>query len=141
MLKGHNLIGFTESKQGKKFLQSFSPVKENNLPGSFAVATDDEVNAAVNKATNAFAIYKTLSAEKKAVFLETIAEEIMAIGDELIQRAMLETGLPEARLIGERGRTVGQLKLFAELLREGSWVEAVIDTAMPDRKPLPRADI
>lgn len=141
MLKGHNLIGFSESKEGKKFLQSFSPVKENKLPETFAVATDNEVNTAVNKATTAFGIYKVLSAEKKAVFLESIADEIMAIGDELIQRALLETGLPEARLIGERGRTVGQLRLFAELLREGSWVEAVIDTAMPDRKPLPRADI
>src|SRR5687768_8332049 len=141
MLKGHNLIGFTESKEGKKFLQSFSPVKENNLPESFAVATDDEVNTAVNKAISAFSIYKTLNAEKKAVFLETIAAEIMAIGDELIQRAMLESGLPEARLIGERGRTVGQLKLFADILREGSWVEAVIDAALPDRKPLPRSDL
>ncbi len=141
MLKGHNLIGFTESKEGNKFLHSFSPVNKNNLAESFIIATEGEVNTAVEKATNAFAIYKNLDAEKKAVFLETIAGEIMATGDELIQRAMLETGLPEARLIGERGRTVGQLKLFAEVLREGSWVEAVIDTAMPERKPLPRPDL
>lgn len=141
MLKGHNLIGFTKSKQGKKFLQSFSPVQKSDLAESFAIATDEEVSTAVDKATTAFAIYKVLHPEKKAVFLETIAKEIMASGDELIKRAMLETGLPEARLIGERGRTIGQLKLFAELLREGSWVEAVIDTAIPDRKPLPRPDL
>ncbi len=73
--------------------------------------------------------------------METIAEEILAVGDALIQRAMLETALPEARLIGERGRTVTQLRLFASLLREGSWVEAVIDTPLPQRQPLPRADL
>jgi alpha-ketoglutaric semialdehyde dehydrogenase len=141
MLKGYNLIGFKESKQGNTFLQSFSPVNKNNLPETFSIATEDEVNTAVIKATNAFTFYKEYKAGEKALFLETIADEIMAVGDELIQRAMLETGLPEARLIGERGRTTGQLKLFAEVLKEGSWVEAVIDTAMPDRKPLPRADL
>jgi NADP-dependent aldehyde dehydrogenase len=65
----------------------------------------------------------------------------MQLGDALIERAHLESGLPQARITGERGRTVGQLKLFASLLREGSYVEAIIDTALPDRKPLPRSDL
>lgn len=141
MIKGHNFIGLTESYEGSDFLQSFSPVTQNTLPGQFAVATSSEVDAAVRKASVAFVEYKAKTAEEKAVFLETIAEEIMALGEELIQRAMLETGLPEARLTGERGRTTGQLKLFAEVLREGSWLEAVIDTALPERKPLPRVDL
>ena len=105
------------------------------------MATDEEIEEAATKSVAAFAVYKKTTPEQRAVFLETIAEEIMALGDALIQRANLETGLPEARLVGERGRTAGQLKLFAELLREGSWVEAVIDTALPDRTPLPRADL
>src|SRR4051812_5087869 len=141
MLKGHNLIGAVHSREGETFLQSFSPVTKEHLPEQFAVATSSEVNSAVEEASNAFRAYKAKTAEEKAVFLETIAEEIMAVGDELIQRAMLETGLPEARLTGERGRTMGQLKLFAEVLREGSWVEAVIDTALPERKPLRRPDL
>src|SRR3974390_720449 len=65
----------------------------------------------------------------------------MALGDDLIQRGHLETGLPEARLTGERARTVGQLKLFAQLAREGSWVDARIDHAIPDRQPVPKPDI
>lgn len=141
MLKGHNLIGFTESASGTEAIASFSTVEQQTLPGKFSIATEAEVNEAVAKATEAFGAYKVLAAEEKAVFLETIAEEIMALGEVLIQRAMLETGLPEGRLTGERGRTTGQLKLFAELLREGSWLEAVIDPALPERTPLPRADL
>lgn len=141
MLKGYNLVGQTESAEGDQFLESFSIVSNENLPGKFTIATAEEIDKAVAKATTAFEVYKLMAAEKRAVFLETIAAEITAIGEPLIERAMQESGLPEGRLQGERGRTTGQLKLFADLLREGSWVEAVIDTALPDRKPLPRADI
>lgn len=141
MISGNNLIGFSESKEGQIHLKAFSPVTKEDLPDEFAVATLEEIKAVTQKAAQAFSGYSKKTAEEKAVFLGTIAEEIMALGDELIQRAMLETGLPEARLNGERGRTVGQLKLFADVLREGSWVEAVIDTALPDRKPLPRDDL
>ena len=96
---------------------------------------------AIEKATVAFEIYRQTSFAERAEFLEAISDEIMQLGDALIERAHLETGLPEARITGERGRTVGQLKLFASLLREGSFVEAIIDTALPDRKPLPRSDL
>ena len=122
-------------------LKTFSTVTKDFLPGEFATTTISEINEVATNAAQAFLQYRKKTAAERAIFLESIADEIMALGDELIQRAMLETGLPEARLIGERGRTVGQLKLFAEVLREGSWVEAVIDIAMPDRKPLPRPDI
>jgi 2,5-dioxopentanoate dehydrogenase len=141
MLKGYNLIGQTESAAGDQYLRVFSTVSQQNLPEKFAVATAAEVDKAVAKAVAAFPLYKKVSTLERASFLETIAEEIILLGDELIQRAMQETGLPEVRLTGERGRTTGQLKLFAAVLKEGSWVEAVIDTALPDRKPLPRADI
>ena len=88
-----------------------------------------------------FEKFSAVTTEKRAAFLDSIAEEIMKLGDELLQRASAETALPEARLIGERARTTGQLKMFADLLRDGSWVEATIDRAQPDRKPLPKPDI
>src|SRR5690606_4542245 len=81
------------------------------------------------------------SPAERAAFLRAIAEEILALDSILLARAGSETGLPEGRLTGERGRTVGQLRLFAEVLEEGSWVGARIDTALPDRAPLPRPDL
>jgi 2,5-dioxopentanoate dehydrogenase len=141
MLRGYNRIGNTESGEGGSVLEAFSPVTGNNLPEKFLVATREEMEKAVSKAENAFVIYRDIPASQKALFLDTIADEILALGDELIERAMLESGLPEARLKAERGRTTGQLKFFGSLLREGSWVEAVIDTGQPERKPLPMPDI
>ena len=140
MLLGHNFIGFEKKSSGEKKLHAFSTVLKNNLPGEFSVATEQEINEAISKATAAFEIYKRTSFEQRADFLDTVADEIMKL-EELVERTHLESGLPEARITGERGRTVGQLKLFASLLREGSFVEAIIDTAMPDRKPLPRSDL
>jgi 2,5-dioxopentanoate dehydrogenase len=141
MVFGHNFIGFEKKASGEKKLLAFSTVLKNNLPGEFVIATQSEIQTAVEKATTAFEIYKRTSFEERAEFLDSIADEIMQLGDALIERAHLESGLPEARITGERGRTVGQLKLFASLLREGSFVEAIIDTALPDRKPLPRSDL
>src|SRR5215213_2060960 len=140
MISGHNFIGFEKKASGEKKLYAFSTVQKNNLTGEFAVATEQEINAAIAKATSAFEIYKRTSFEERAEFLDTIADEIMQL-EELIERAHLESGLPEGRITNERGRTVGQLKLFASLLREGSYVEAIIDTALPERKPLPRSDL
>ena len=141
MLKGFNLIGFKESVKGDQFLEAHNPVQQERLPEKFFIAVEEEVEEAVALAAKSFDQYRLLPAEKKAIFLDTIAQEILNLGDELIARAIIETGLTEPRLINERGRTVGQLKLFADVLREGSWVEAVIDEALPDRKPLPRSDI
>ncbi len=98
----------------------------------------DSLNHIISQSAEAFKIYSKFSGAKKAVFLRAIATEIEALGAELIQVTMAETNLPEARLIGERGRTCGQLRMFADLVEEGSWVEARIDTAIPDRQPLPK---
>jgi alpha-ketoglutaric semialdehyde dehydrogenase len=141
MLTGYNFIGFSRKASGKKKFSAFSTVLKSSLPGEFFAATEEETQEAVSKATTAFEPYRQISFADRADFLDAIADEIMQLGDELIQRCHLESGLPEARITGERGRTVGQLKLFAALLREGSFVEAIIDTALPDRKPLPRADL
>ena len=140
MISGQNFIGFEQKASGGKKLQAFSTVLKNNLQGEFITASESEIQQAVEKATDAFTVYRACSAER-AEFLETIGDEIMRVGDVLIERAHLETGLPEGRITGERARTVGQLKLFAFLLREGSFAEAIIDTAMPERKPLPRVDL
>jgi len=100
-----------------------------------------DVEAACIAAEAAFEPYRQASHEERAKFLEAIADEILAIGDELIVAAMRESGLPRARLEGERGRTVGQLKLFAQVVRAGDWMGVRIDPALPDRQPLPRPDL
>ncbi|MDP5091935.1 MAG: aldehyde dehydrogenase (NADP(+)), partial [Polaribacter sp.] len=107
----------------------------------FTEATKEEIEEAVNLASQAFKEFRTISGAKKAEFLNTIADEILALDDELIQMYCQETGLPEGRAKGERGRTVGQLRSFANLVAEGSWVEATIDLAQPTREPLPKSDI
>lgn len=108
---------------------------------AFAVHGPAEVDAACAAAAAAFDTYRATSREERAAFLEAIASEILAIGDDLIEAAMSESGLPRARLEGERGRTVGQLRLFADVVRKGAWQQLRIDPAMPDRQPLPRPDI
>nr|WP_319512149.1 aldehyde dehydrogenase (NADP(+)) [uncultured Draconibacterium sp.] len=102
---------------------------------------NDQINEIMLKAAEAFNVYKKVSAEKRATFLRTIGEEIMNIGDELVETVMAESNLPEARVRGERGRTVGQLNKFADLIDEGSWCEATIDVGDPGREPLPKPDI
>ena len=97
------------------------------------------INQVMQQAAEAFAPYKAVSPANKALFLESIADSIESLGDALIAKASEETNLPAARLTGERGRTTMQLRMFAQMLREGSWVEATIDTAVPDKNP-PKPD-
>ena len=103
--------------------------------------TPTQLNEVMTNAREAFAHYRKCKGQQRAAFLEAIIKEIEGLGVTLIQQAMEETNLPEVRLVGERTRTCNQLKQFADLLREGSWVEAKIDTALPDRTPLPKPDI
>lgn len=140
-LTGLNFIGNDLSGEGKEIFNAVNPAIDKKLLPDFHEATSNEINKAITKAEHAFPEYSKKSGKEKALFLETIAEEILALGDDLIKRCHEETGLSQARLTGERGRTVNQLKLFAELLKEGSWVEARIETAIPERQPLPKPDI
>lgn len=140
-LTGKNIIGENFSSENNVTFNAINPALGKTIDTAFHEATTNEVDVAVRKANEAFHLYRSKSGKEKAQFLDTIAEEILAIGDDLIKRCMEETGLPEARLVGERGRTVNQLKLFAQLLREGSWVDARIDTADAERKPLPKPDV
>ncbi|WP_047246648.1 aldehyde dehydrogenase (NADP(+)) [Maribacter thermophilus] len=125
----------------KDCFKAVNPATNEVLEGEFKNATISDINKAVNKATEAFQTYRKAENEQKALFLEQIATEIENLGDALIERGNLETALPVGRLQGERGRTMNQLRLFANVVREGSWVDARIDKAQPDRTPIPKSDI
>ena len=139
-LHGKNFIGDALGGEGPGF-QADNPATREPLPPDFHEATTVEINRAADLAEQAFEKSRRLSAEQIASFLDQVADQIVALGDGLIQRARAETALPEARLTGERARTVNQIKMFAQCVREGSWVDARIDRAMPDRKPLPKPDL
>lgn len=140
-LQGTSLIAGTMGQTGGKTFKAYSPATASELEPAFHEASADEVDRAMTAAADAFTDYRNRSPQERAKFLESIADEIEALGDSLIERASAETGLPAARITMERGRTCGQLRLFAKVVREGSWVDARIDTAMPDREPMPRSDI
>ena len=141
MITGKNYIGNALSAKGDVTYKTFNPKLNIQNETTFTEATPAEIEMACLLAEQAFHRYKSYSGKDKAEFLNTIADEILALDDTLIQTYCSETGLPEGRAIGERGRTIGQLKAFANLVSEGSWVEATIDTAQPDRKPMPKSDI
>lgn len=140
-LHGKNIIGNTISGNSETQFKGYGVATETLANTDFYEATADEINTAVGIADVAFAQFKKTSGKQKAAFLKSIADEIELLDTVLIETASNESGLPIARITGERGRTTGQLRLFAKMLEEGSWVNAIIDTALPDRQPIPRADI
>ena len=140
-LLGQNYIGQRPSALGTATFTATEAATGKPLEAVFREATSAELDQAAALAESAAAPYRALPAARRAEFLERIAEELLALGDDWIVLAHTESGLPKARLTGERMRTVNQLKLFAEVVREGSWADARIDTALPDRKPLPRPDL
>ena len=120
---------------------AFNPATNERLEPGYTLLTGEQLKDATAAAAAAYPSFSTLDPETHARFLEAIAGNIEAIGEELITRAGLETGLPAARLQGERARTTGQLRLFAGVVRQGDYRGVRIDPALPDRAPLPRADI
>ncbi|KQN26362.1 2,5-dioxovalerate dehydrogenase [Sphingomonas sp. Leaf33] len=140
MIDGSMLIGATARQAPVRF-QAIDPSVGETISGDFSSATPKDAAEACALAEVAFPAYAATTPEDRARFLEAIAEDILSIGDPLIARAMQESGLPRARLEGERGRTVGQLRLFADVVRRGDYLDATIDPAMPDRAPLPRPDM
>ncbi|HWA91447.1 MAG TPA: aldehyde dehydrogenase (NADP(+)) [Rhizomicrobium sp.] len=139
-LTGRLIIG-SERVPGSATFRATDPARGAEIEPAFAIADATHVDRACALAQRAFDGYRATSLETRARFLETCAEKIIALGDPLLERAGLETGLPRARLEGERGRTVGQLRLFASTVRQGDWLGVRIDPAQPERKPLPRADL
>jgi len=138
-ITGKNLIAGEWSGETGGGFTAFNAQTHQAIATPFADATECEVNAAITRANEAFVSYSQLSAEKRAHFLRTIGDQINELGDELVETACAETGLPAMRIQGERGRTVGQLGLFANLLESGEY-QGVIDLADNDRQPLPKPD-
>lgn len=140
-LNGHSLIGGKTAAGTGGTTYGINPATNEQLEPAYSLLTEDQVKAATAAAAEAYPSFSTLDPETHAAFLEAIADNIEAIGEELITRASQETGLPAARLQGERARTTGQLRLFATVVRTGDFRGVRIDPAIPDRTPLPRADI
>src|SRR5690349_12114536 len=107
---------------------------------TYTDSTAEEIDVIMQEAWAAFHVYRKLSLKQRADFMRTIAKEMGDLGDELLTTAGEETNLPEARLRNERARTIFQLTSYADACEKGDWLEARIDTAIPDRNP-PKVDI
>jgi alpha-ketoglutaric semialdehyde dehydrogenase len=139
-IQGEMIIGARALRGQQGQLRALDPSTNAELEPAFGLAGAADVDRACTLAAQAFDSYRDTTIEQRALFLEAVAGAILEIGDALIERAMIETGLPKARLEGERGRTVGQLRLFAKVVRDGRWLGATLDSALPERVP-PRADL
>ncbi|CAL1517768.1 aldehyde dehydrogenase (NADP(+)) [Chitinophaga sp. MM2321] len=140
IITGKQLVGYSRSGKGTQQFES-QVTGENGKPFLFYEATTEEVATAVQKAQEAFDVSRGLSGKQLAAFLEAMAAELILALPTVIAVTQQETGLPAKRLEGEMDRTTKQIQMFATLLTEGSWVNAIIDPAIPDRAPLPKADI
>lgn len=139
-LEGHQLIGY-QTIAGEPKLYATNPATGEKLQPGYPAGGTSEVDKACALAEQAFIEYSKLPGTKRADFLEAMATAIDDLGDELTERAMQETGLPRPRLEGERGRTCGQLRLFADVLRAGEYLDVRIESAMLERAPMPRSHL
>jgi NADP-dependent aldehyde dehydrogenase len=135
------LIGQHSIPGSREAIRAINPATDIALEPAYAGGTAEHVEHACALAWSAFDTYRETPLAARAEFLESIANEIEALGDELIERAMAETGLPRPRIQGERGRTCHQLRTFARTVRAGEWLDVRVDSAQPDRQPLPRSDL
>jgi 2,5-dioxopentanoate dehydrogenase len=140
-ITGEMLIGASAVRGKDAAVRAFAPSHNAEIDPVFGGGGAAEVARAGELAEHAFDAYRQAPLETRAQFIEAIADNVLELGDALIERAHQETALPKARLEGERARTIGQLRLFASLVREGRWLAATLDSAQPERKPLPRPDL
>jgi len=141
MITGKNFIGNVLSATGLKTFKTFNPKENIENEYVFVEASKSEIEVAVSLANDAFKEYREVSGNQKSNFLNEIVNQIEILGDELIEVYCKESGLTEERAISERGRTIFQLQSFANLVKEGSWVNAIIKTVDVDRKPIPKVDL
>jgi len=141
MITGKNFIGNLLSATGLKTFKTFNPKENIENEYLFVEASKSEIEVAVSIANEAFKEYREISGNKKSDFLNEIVNQILILDDELIEIYCKESGLTKERAISERGRTIFQLKSFANLVKEGSWVKAIIETADVERKPIPKVDL
>ena len=140
-INGEMLIGAQAVLGTAGTTRAINPATRQEIDPPFGLGSRADVDLAAVLAQAAFDPFRATSPEYRARFLEAVAQNILDLGDALIERAQAESGLPAARLTGERGRTVGQLRLFARVVRDGLYQTPVIDPAQPERTPLPRADL
>ena len=140
-LSGRSLIGFRDGTGADEAIYATNPVTGQSLQPAFIPATAEEVGLAAHLAAEAFEAFQRISGRDRGAFMRTIAAKIESIAGDVIERAAQETALPQARLQGETARTCAQLRMFAQVAEEGSWVQARIDRADPDRKPAPKPDV
>lgn len=140
-LTGKMLIGGAAVPGTRDALHAIDPATGQHLQPAYPGASRQQVEQACTLAWAAFDPYRDTTPAARAAFLDAIADAIEALGEALIERAMAETGLPQARLQGERGRTCQQLRTFARTLRAGEWLDVRIDRAQPQRQPLPKPDL
>lgn len=140
-LLGTSFIGYSRSTGTEPCGNAIQPGTGAALDPAYLTAKPEEIERTMALASAAFSIYSNLSGKTRAGFLRAIATEIEAAVEDIVERGQLETALPEARLRGETARTVGQLRMFATLLEEGSWVDARIEHADPVRMPIPKVDL
>jgi NADP-dependent aldehyde dehydrogenase len=140
-IKGTSIIGFSRGTVGGDTFAAFDPVTGEPVSPDFHSAETAELDRAAKLAASARIPYGNVPGRERAGFLRRIADNIEALGDTLIARASLETGLPNARFVGERGRTCTQLRMFADLVERGNWVDARIDRPDTGRQPLPKPDV
>ncbi|MGB0144255.1 MAG: aldehyde dehydrogenase (NADP(+)) [Akkermansiaceae bacterium] len=141
MITGYSFIGSARATAGTATFHSYKAATGEALEPAFHSATSEDVEKVLSLAASAFLPYSKTTPAERAKFLRTVAKKIDSLGPEITPRMMAEAGLPEPRCEGERGRTVGQLKMFADLIEEGSWVDARIETALPNRAPIPKPDL
>src|SRR5580704_23695 len=140
-LLGLSLIGAREGVRGGEPMYASNPTTGQRLQPAFISATPEEVDLSARLAAEAFGVYRRVSGRDRGAFLRTIAAKIESIAEDVIERAGQETALPRARLQAETARTCGQLRLFAQVAEEGSWVNARVDRADLNRQPAPKPDI
>jgi len=140
-MTGSNFIGGQRSAAGSVRLQSLDARTGEALPQAFAQATPEEVDAAAQAAEAAFAEYNAMAPQRRAQFLDAIADQLDALDDTFVATVCRETALPAGRIQGERARTSNQMRLFATVLRRGDYLGARIDRAQPQRQPMPRPDL
>ncbi|MEU7632049.1 aldehyde dehydrogenase family protein [Nocardia sp. NPDC049220] len=140
-LTGVNLIGNDDVAAAGPAFRATDPASGVALEPVYHQASAADIDRATTLAWAAFTTFRQTTSEQRAAFLDSIAEEIEALGSTLTERVHAETGIPTARILGETGRTTGQLRMFADVVREGSWTHARLDTGDPDRAPLPKPDL
>ena len=138
---GRSLLGFSHGSADGSSFEAINPATGDALPGTFYTASVADVDRAASLAAKASTELASTSAAVRAAFLRNVADELEASRPHIVARMPLETALPEGRANGELGRTIGQLRMFAALVEEGSWVDARLESAQPDRAPVPKPDL